>query len=305
MPKHLISIKDLELSEIHEILAKAQYWSNRLVDGTLKPAAGVSALSKPVACNLFFEPSTRTRFSFELAMKRLDYLVMNFTEEFSSAKKGETFYDTIKTLESMGVDVAVVRTRDEHALDEIADKINLSLINAGTGANEHPTQALLDLLTIRQEFKEFNGLTVAIVGDIKHSRVAGSNLTALSKLGVQILFAGPEKLMRPPEELAKYPNVRVVDIDTAVKEADVVMMLRIQHERHNISYGEYHKEYGLTNERATKLQKHAIIMHPAPFNRGVEIDDDLIEAPQARIFKQVNNGVAVRMAVLDRAISED
>jgi aspartate carbamoyltransferase catalytic subunit len=251
--------------------------------------------------NLFFEASTRTRFSFEVAQKRLGAHVLNFIPEISSSVKGETVYDTLRTLEAMGVEAAVIRTKKEGLLQELAEKVNLHLINAGDGTNEHPTQCLLDLLTMKQQFGRLEGLTVAIIGDLRHSRVLGSHLHALPKLGVKLILSGPKSMMPQPERIPA--GVETVDIDDAVRTADVVMMLRVQLERHTeslyISKEDYHRQHGLTLERAAMMKPGAVIMHPAPVNRGVEIHTDLVECPKSLIQKQVTNGVAVRMAVLE------
>lgn len=304
--KHLISIKDLEKIEIESILDRASFFASSLERGVC--GYNIDQLN-PVICNLFFEPSTRTRFSFEVAAKKLGYHVLNFDSSKSSTQKGETFYDTIKTLEAMGVNAAIIRCTEENLIQEIADRVELSLINAGSGTKEHPSQALLDLLTIREHFGKIEGLKIAIIGDIKHSRVASSNISALNKMGAELLLSGPESLQLDTKE----SNCNQVDIDTAIKEADVVMMLRVQKERlgsypdmdtFKINSDDYHKEYGLTLDRANLMQKHAMIMHPAPFNRGIEIDGELVEGPRSLIYKQVSNGVATRMAILERALKQ-
>ena len=295
--KHLISINDLSIEEINNLLTRAKYWVNNNRE-ELSPAR--ASLIKPIVCNIFFEPSTRTRFSFEVAAKKLDYHVINFDDKISSTQKGETFYDTMKTLESMGVNIAIIRTSEENLLQEMSNKISdMSFVNAGAGANEHPTQGLLDLMTIKQEFKDLVGLKVSIIGDVKHSRVAQSNIMLLNRLGAKIQICGPENLM-PEKDPKKY---EIVNIEKATQDADVVMVLRVQYERHGITVNEYKEGFGLTEKRAAQMQKHAIIMNPAPFNRRIEIDDEVVESPQSRIFKQVANGVAIRMAVLERAAS--
>jgi aspartate carbamoyltransferase catalytic subunit len=255
-----------------------------------------------MVANLFFEPSTRTRFSFEVAAKRLGAEVLNFSESSSSRTKGETIYDTLKTLEAMGVQAAVIRSTENHLLNELQDQLNLSLVNAGAGYREHPTQALLDLLTMKEQFGQIDGLTVGIIGDIAHSRVAGSHMYALPKLGAELLIAGPPNMVERKEDPIPNGVIRST-IDEIVDKADVVMMLRIQHERHyettHLSVEEYHQSYGLTLERANRMKSGAVIMHPGPFNRGVEIDTELIEAPNSLIHRQVTNGVFIRMAVLE------
>lgn len=294
MRKDLILLKDFSTEEINSILDRGDFWAE---NPNSQISSAPRTVSNPVIVNLFFEPSTRTRFSFELAAKKLGYHVLNFDAKNSSTEKGETLYDTLRTFEAMGVNTAIIRTREEGILQEIAPLVNVSLINAGAGANEHPTQGLLDLLTIRQEFGRIEGLKVAIVGDIKHSRVANSNIVALSKFGADISIAGPEQWM--PTELDG--NVTIKSVDEAMIDADVVMMLRVQSERHALTntIDNYLESYGLNKARFDKLKDNAIIMHPAPFNRGIEIDGDLIEQPNSRIYRQVANGVAIRMAVLE------
>ncbi|MGI6187537.1 MAG: aspartate carbamoyltransferase catalytic subunit, partial [Brevibacillus sp.] len=215
-----------------------------------------------------------------------------------------TIYDTIRTLEAMGVEAAVIRTKKDGLLTELASEVSLHLINAGDGTNEHPTQCLLDLLTMRQQFGRIEGLTVAIIGDLRHSRVLGSHLHALPKLGANLLLAGPASMM-PPAQIVP-DGVKTVDIDEAVQTADVVMMLRVQLERHTdalfVSKEEYHRAHGLTLERAKMMKPGAVIMHPAPVNRGVEIHSDLVECEKSLIQKQVTNGVAARMAVLETVL---
>jgi aspartate carbamoyltransferase catalytic subunit len=252
--------------------------------------------------NMFFENSTRTRFSFEVAEKRLGVEVLNFTAAASSVEKGESIYDTVRTLESMGIDAGVIRLKPVGLLPELAEKIRIPLINAGDGNNEHPTQALLDLYTMRKQFGELRGLTVSIIGDILHSRVARSNLWALRKFGASVKLCAPPNMQAP--ELAEWAPY--VTMEEALQ-ADVVMMLRIQLERHERgmirSAEEYRAAYGLTAERAEQMRGHAIIMHPAPVNRDVEIDSELVEHPKSRIFQQMSHGVPIRMAVIERALS--
>ncbi len=301
MRKDLILLKDLSREEIVEILNRGDYWADN-------PNSRISnaprSVDNPIICNLFFEPSTRTRFSFEVAAKKLGYHVLNFDPKASSTEKGETLYDTLKTFEAMGVAATIIRTSEENILQEVAPQVTVSVINAGAGANEHPTQALLDLLTMRQHFGKIEGLKVAIIGDIKHSRVANSNIVGLGKFGAQVMLAGPEAWLPSSNSELLEEHVSIADVDEAMASADVVMMLRVQKERHTQSsqYDKYLEEYGLNKKRFNMMQDHAIIMHPAPFNRGIEIDGDLVENERSMIYKQVNNGVAVRMAVLERSI---
>lgn len=289
---HLIGLKDLSKEQIIQLLERAEHWAAR-------PTEQADILRGRFVANLFFEASTRTRFSFEVAQKRLGAHVLNFIPETSSTVKGETVYDTIRTLEAMGVEAAVIRTKKEGLLQELAESVDLKLINAGDGTNEHPTQCLLDLLTMKRKFGKLSGLTVAIIGDLRHSRVLGSHLHALPKLGVNLLLSGPATMM--PAHIPQ--GVKIVEMEEAVQTADVVMMLRVQLERHAeslyLSKEEYHKAHGLTLERAKMMKSGAVIMHPAPVNRGVEIHTDLVECETSLIQTQVTNGVAARMAVLE------
>ncbi len=290
--RSLLGLKELGREEIEAILDRASYWENR------PEKVGQAAAGKFVA-NMFFENSTRTRFSFEVAEKRLGAEVLNFSAAVSSVQKGESIYDTVRTLESMGIDAGVIRLKPSGVLGELAEKIKVPLINAGDGNNEHPTQALLDMYTMRKQFGELKGLTVAIVGDILHSRVARSNLYALTKFGAKVVFCAPPNMTAP--EL----DAPVVPIEEALK-ADVIMMLRVQLERHESgmikSAEDYREQFGLTVARAATIAPHAIIMHPAPVNRNVEIDDELVEHPQSRIFTQMQHGVPIRMAVIERSL---
>ncbi|NGQ93767.1 aspartate carbamoyltransferase catalytic subunit [Brevibacillus sp. SYP-B805] len=296
--KHLIGMKALSREQIEALLDRAEAWANR-------PGEQSDALAGRFVANLFFEPSTRTRFSFEVAEKRLGMHVLNVAAEHSSTTKGETLYDTLRTLQAMGVEAAVVRIRENGLLEELADRVGLHLVNAGDGTNEHPTQCLLDLLTMRRHFGRIAGLKVAIIGDLRHSRVLGSHLHALPKLGAELILSGPPNMLRREEELPA--GVRTVPLDDAIAAADVVMMLRVQLERHADalfdSPAAYHKAYGLTLERYKRMKPHAVIMHPGPFNRGVEIDTDLVEADRSLIFTQKANGVPVRMAVLENLLT--
>lgn len=253
------------------------------------------------ATNLFFENSTRTHKSFEVAEKKLGLEVIEFEASRSSVQKGETLYDTVLTMSAIGVDVAVIRHGKENYYDELIQSktIQCSIINGGDGSGQHPTQCLLDLMTIYEEFGGFEGLKVAIVGDITHSRVAKSNMQLLNRLGAEIYFSGPEEWY--DHQFDVYGQY--VPLDEIVEKVDVMMLLRVQHERHDgkesFSKEGYHLEYGLTNERATRLQKHAIIMHPAPVNRDVELADELVESLQSRIVAQMSNGVFMRIAILE------
>lgn len=295
--KHLLDTKYLSFDEMNEIIERASFWEK-------SQQTGSSPLSQHFVANLFFEPSTRTRFSFEVAEKRLGLQVLNFSADSSSTTKGETIYDTVKTLSSIGVDAVVMRHVSETAIMELAQQdTGCALINAGAGKTAHPTQALLDLYTIIKQFgTDLKGLKVGIVGDIKHSRVVRSNLWTLQAFGAEVYVSGPQE-MRDPEVERFAPYVL---FDRLVCEADVVMMLRVQLERHEEEvFGgveAYHQAYGLTLGRQQLMKSNAIIMHPAPVNRGVEIADELVEHPQSKIFEQMANGVAIRMAVLERAL---
>ncbi len=293
--KHLLTTTELSVEEINEILANAQRFqegSNWLPN------------KKIFAANLFFENSTRTKCSFEVAERRLGIESIPFEVSTSSVTKGETLYDTVKTLEAIGVNTVVIRHGQDRYFEELVGKVNVAVINAGDGCGHHPTQSLLDLLTIKQEFGKFQGLKIAIIGDIRHSRVARSNADALEKLGANVVFSGPSEWF--DDEIIEHGTYE--DIDTAVETSDVVMLLRIQHERHSEkgkkSAEEYHQAYGLTIEREKRMKPGSIIMHPAPVNRDVEIADSLVECERSRIFKQMENGVYVRMAVLKRAIEQ-
>ncbi|MDR0266513.1 aspartate carbamoyltransferase catalytic subunit [Paenibacillus sp.] len=290
--RSLLGLKDLSRDEIESILDRAAYWA-------AQQEKVVPVLNSRFVANMFFENSTRTRFSFEMAEKRLGAQVLNFAAASSSVEKGESIYDTVKTLESMGIDAGVIRLKPAGVLQELASKISVPLINAGDGNNEHPTQALLDLFTMKKQFGTLQGLSVAIIGDISHSRVARSDLWALQKFGAEVKFCAPAN-MAAPELDAPY-----VSMEEALK-SDVVMMLRVQLERHDTgilsSAEEYRAQYGLTEERVAKLSKHTLIMHPAPVNRNVEIDDAIVECGQSAIFTQMSNGVPVRMAVMERAL---
>lgn len=283
---HLVSMKQLTEKEITALLDRAQNFQKY----------GARELpGKYIVSNLFFEPSTRTKTSFEVAERKLGLDVVPFESGFSSTIKGETLYDTVKTFEAIGVDALVIRHPDVGYYEELIGKTKVSIINGGDGSGQHPTQSLLDLFTIREEFGSFEGLNIVIAGDIAHSRVARSNADALEKLGAKVTFLCPEEWAGEFE--AKH------EWDEDILNSDVIMLLRVQHERHDgkmeFTKEAYHEKYGLTVERANQMKERAIIMHPAPFNRGVEIDEELIECEKSRIFKQMENGVYVRMAVLE------
>lgn len=295
MIKHFLSLSSLSVSEINSLLDRSHFFSQNIQ----QPDQINHLLKDKVIANAFYEPSTRTRCSFEMAAKRLGAEVINFVPENSSVKKGETVYDTLRTLESVGVDAIVLRHADDQVFDELKDKFTLPLINAGAGKHEHPSQGLLDLLTLKDEFQRLEGLKIAICGDIKHSRVAGSMLVAAEKFGMQIHLCGPKEL------LPAAPNsfVRETPFDEALQDVDAVMMLRIQLERHealDINARTYHENFGLNLRRLQMMKERSIIMHPGPFNRGVEISDEVVEHPKSRIFQQMKNGVFARMAILEK-----
>jgi aspartate carbamoyltransferase catalytic subunit len=298
MVKHFLSLASFTQHELMALVEKAQSFSHLLQTPEKIPPL----LQHKIIANVFYEPSTRTRCSFEVAAKRLGGEVINFVPENSSVKKGETVYDTLKTLESLGVESLVFRHSDDHILEDLKSAFHLPLINAGAGKHEHPTQGLLDLLTLYQEFGKLQGLKVAVCGDIKHSRVAGSLMVAAKIFGIKISLCGPDSL-RP---LSTDSLIEAADFDSILPEVDAVMMLRIQLERHEgleLDAKTYHHQFGMNQRRQKIMQPHAIIMHPGPFNRGLEISDDMVEHPQSRIFKQMHNGVAARMAILDWAIN--
>lgn len=289
---HLFTLSELSVSEITQLLEDAEQFRKGHFWRPPEPM---------FIANLFFEPSTRTKCSFEMAERKLGLHVIPFDADMSSVQKGETLYDTVRTLESIGVNAVVIRHWEDAYFEPLRHSIRIPIINAGDGCGHHPTQSLLDLLTIRQEFGTFSGLTVAIIGDIRHSRVARSNAEVLTRLGAKVLFSSPEAWKDEANPYGTY-----VDIDTAVEAADVVMLLRIQHERHTEKMGltkeQYHECYGLTVKRARRMKPASIVLHPAPVNRDVEIASELVESERSRIFKQMENGVYVRMAVLKRAM---
>ncbi|MGE0114741.1 MAG: aspartate carbamoyltransferase catalytic subunit [Steroidobacteraceae bacterium] len=297
--RHLITLDGLSRAEIIALLDMAQFYVRKPNE---LPARDQS-LSGHTVANLFFEPSTRTRVSFELAARRLGADVVNLDMQTSSRVKGETVLDTIYTLQAMHADVLVMRDAEPNLPALVAQQVapHVSILNAGEAHVSHPTQGLLDVLTIRQHKPDLQNLSVLIVGDLMHSRVARSTWRALNTLGVgEVRIAGPEHLLPPGDE---FPGARrFTDINKAIKEADVVMALRIQKERMNAAHipddAAYCREFGLTPERLKLARPDAIVMHPAPMNRGVEITDAVADGQQSVIQQQVTNGVAIRMAVL-------
>jgi aspartate carbamoyltransferase catalytic subunit len=294
--RHLLGITDLDAEEIQRILDTAE----AMKEIAARPIKKVPTLRGRTVVNLFFEPSTRTRMSFEVAEKRLSADTLSIAVATSSVTKGETLLDTVRNLEAMAPDMIVMRHASSGAPHLLARLCRSAIINAGDGMHEHPTQALLDAFTIREHKKRLDGLKVAIVGDLMHSRVLRSNVQLLNKMGAEVWACGPSTLM--PTDLARFGVRPTTSIDEAVDRADVVMMLRIQHERmhgHFIpSTREYFTLFGLTQERLRRAKDDVIIMHPGPMNRGVEIDSEVADGPYSVILEQVSNGVAVRMAVL-------
>ncbi len=294
--KHLLGLEGVSAADITAILETARTFREILE----RPIPKVPTLRGQTVVHLFFEPSTRTRISFELAEKRLSADSVNFTTSSSSVKKGETLKDTIRNIAAMKIDMVVVRHQAAGVPLFLTRCVNAAIINAGDGQHEHPTQALLDMFTLREKFGKLAGLKVAIIGDISHSRVAGSNIRGLTTMGAEVLLCGPSTLL--PREVERF-GVRVThDLDEAIAWADVLNVLRIQLERQESglfpSLREYHAEFGVTLPRLKRAKKEITIMHPGPINRGVELDSDVADADCSVILDQVTNGVAVRMAVL-------
>ena len=295
--RHLLGIKDLSPADISLLLDTAKQFKEVLN----RPVKKVPSLRDVTIVNLFYENSTRTRISFELAQKRLSADVINFSASGSSVSKGETLLDTVNNILSMKVDMVVMRHSASGAPHFLAKHIPVAIINAGDGINEHPTQALLDAYSMQEFFGSLKGLRVAIIGDILHSRVAQSNIYLLTKMGAEVVVCGPPTLI--PTFMEEAFPVRVeYNIDKALQWCDVANVLRIQLERQNqvlfSSLREYSLVYGINRERLDRLNKKITIMHPGPINRGVELDSDVADGEQSLILQQVENGVAVRMAAL-------
>lgn len=288
---NVFTLSDFSNEEIHDILDLAE---------AFKEGKKVEYHGQKIVANLFFEPSTRTHYSFDKAAYNLGCRTQNFEASNSSVQKGESLYDTVKFFETIGVDALVIRHPQDNYYKDL-DNIQIPIVSGGDGKGNHPSQSLLDLLTIRQEFGKFEGLKIVIVGDIKHSRVAHSNYEIMQRLGMEVYTSGPKEY---EEEGYNY-----VDFDTILPNVDIVMLLRVQHERHNssmcLSKEEYHERYGLYQKRVNKMKGNAIIMHPAPFNRNVEIANDIVECSKSRIFKQMQNGVYVRMALLHMVLNDE
>lgn len=295
--RHLLGIKDLTKEDIQLILSTAQQFKEVLQ----RPVKKVPSLRDITVVNLFYENSTRTRMSFELAQKRLSADVMNFSASTSSSAKGETLLDTVNNILSMKVDMVVMRHSASGAPHFLAKHIPAAIVNAGDGINEHPTQALLDAYSIQEKMGQLQGVKVLLVGDIMHSRVALSNMYLLKKMGAEVMVAGPPTLI--PKHLAEAMHVTVeYDLKKALNWCDIANVLRIQLERQNqplfSSLREYNQYYGISKKLLGSLSKEITIMHPGPINRGVELDSDVADGPYSIILEQVENGVAVRMAVM-------
>lgn len=295
--KDLIDIESVSVEELETLFAQAEIFK-----ATFGTRPKFDTLKNHTVGTFFFEPSTRTRSAFEVAARNLGADILTLSESTSSRTKGETLRDTARNIRAMGVDMVIMRHSAAGAAAYLANILDIPVINAGDGAHAHPTQALLDAFTLREHFgHNLRGKKVTILGDILFSRVARSNIHCLTKLGVEVTLAGPITLV--PQEFGNYPNVRVShDLKSALSEADAVMLLRIQHERqtttHFPSLGEYTALFGINEERLAWMKPDAIIMHPGPINRGVEVESAIADGPRSVILRQVTNGVAVRMAGL-------
>ena len=285
--KGLLTLKDLKTEKIIELIEYAIQ---------LKNGHTVTYPGKKVV-TLFYENSTRTHYSFQCALMNLGIKVLQCDTSRSSAQKGESLYDTVRTFEYLGVDGVVIRSSQDEYFKEL-EGINIPIFNGGDGKTNHPTQSLLDLMTIYEEYGKFEGLKCCIVGDILHSRVAHTNIEVMQRLGMDVYISGPEEF--------NDNSCKFISFEQAIKEMDVIMLLRVQFERHKegmkMSVEDYHKQYGLTLDRVAQMKDNAIIMHPAPVNRGVEIADDVVECSKSRIFPQMANGVFIRMAVISQAM---
>jgi aspartate carbamoyltransferase catalytic subunit len=294
--KHLLSAADLDAATATLVLDTAAEMAS--IAG--REVKKLPALRGRTVVNLFYEDSTRTRISFEAAAKRLSADVINFSAKGSSVSKGESLKDTALTLQAMGADAVVIRHPASGAPHRLANWVEGSVVNAGDGTHEHPTQALLDAYTMRSRLKRLAGLNVAIVGDVLHTRVARSNVLLLHTLGAKVTLVAPPTLL--PVGVGAWPAQTSYDLDAVVPDSDVVMMLRVQRERMNQAYfpseREYARRYGFDVPRMRRLPEHAIVMHPGPMNRGMEIAPEVADSPRSTIVEQVANGVSVRMAVL-------
>ncbi|MGD9014422.1 MAG: aspartate carbamoyltransferase catalytic subunit [Candidatus Omnitrophota bacterium] len=294
--KDLLGLEDLTKEEIELIISTAESFK----DVSRRAIKKVPALRGKTAVNLFYEPSTRTRVSFEIAAKRLSADVINIMTETSSVKKGETLIDTGTNIQALKTDIIIVRHNCSGAAAMLARHVDISVVNAGDGWHEHPTQALLDILTLKERLGKISGLNVTIVGDIAHSRVARSNIWGLTKLGAKVTVCAPQMLI--PVAIEQMGAHVTYDIDAALKDADAVNVLRMQFERDEKeafpSQIEYFKNFGITQERIKKAKRDIVVMHPGPLNRGVEISSEVADGANSVILQQVTNGIAVRMAVL-------
>lgn len=291
--KNLLSMEDVSSREIYEIISRAQ---------EIKKGDYSKFSSDKTIVNLFFETSTRTKSSFEMAEYKLGIHAIPFEVSQSAVQKGESLYDTCKTLEAIGADALVIRHPDVKYYEQL-ENINIPIINGGDGSGSHPSQSLLDMMTMYEHHGRIHGLKVVIVGDIIHSRVAKSNATALEKMGAEVYFSGPKEYQDDTID------VPYMELDEAVEVCDVVMMLRVQNERHDrkmsMTNEEYNEKYGINEERLARMKDDAILMHPAPMNRGVEITDACVEGDKSVIFEQMANGVFIRMSILEQLIQGD
>ncbi|MEZ4748414.1 MAG: aspartate carbamoyltransferase catalytic subunit [Calditrichia bacterium] len=294
--RHLLGLDGMPAEQIQLILDSARSF-REILD---RPIKRVPTLQGKTVVNLFYEPSTRTRISFELAQKRMSADIVNFSASTSSVKKGESLIDTVKNIEAMKIDMVVVRHSSPGAAYLLTQVLDANIINAGDGGHEHPTQALLDMLTIRSKFGTLEGLTVGIVGDVSHSRVAMSNIFGLITMGAKVIVCGPPTLI--PRDIEKLGVEVSYHIDDIIPRVDVLNILRIQLERQKTglfpSLREYHNFFGVTQERLDKAEKPVLIMHPGPMNRGLEISSAVADSEHSVILEQVTNGIALRMAVL-------
>lgn len=291
--KNLLSMEDVSPREIYEIISRAQ---------EIKKGDYSKFSSDKTIVNLFFETSTRTKSSFEMAEYKLGIHAIPFEVSQSAVQKGESLYDTCKTLEAIGANALVIRHPDVKYYEQL-ENINIPIINGGDGSGSHPSQSLLDMMTIYEHHGKIHGLKVVIVGDVIHSRVAKSNATALQKMGALVYFSGPE------EYQDKTIDVPYMALDEAIETCDVVMMLRVQNERHDrkmtMTNEEYNEKYGINARRVSRMKDDAILMHPAPMNRGVEITDECVEGDKSVIFEQMANGVFIRMSILELLVQGD
>lgn len=294
--KHFLTTEGVERATLEDLLTEAEAFAEVLT----RPIPKVPALRGKTIATMFFEPSTRTRMSFEKAAKALSADTMSFSPGTSSLSKGESLKDTALTVHAMGVDLMVVRHKETGAPWRLSEWLDIPIVNGGDGAHQHPTQALLDCLTVRQRFGSLDGLEIAIVGDIRHSRVARSDIFAMTTLGAKVTLVGPPTLL--PIDPGVWPVTISHDLDSVLDHLDVVYLLRVQMERGGgsvfPSLPEYTKRFGMTSERFARLPDDAIVLHPGPMNRGVEIGHDVADDERSLILRQVTNGVAARMAVL-------